>query len=253
MSQKVAKYKYDLGVDIMALPTMDLPTYELEVPSTKKKIKFRPFLVKEEKVLLMALESGSDDNIRNAVHSLLKSCISTRVKLENLATFDLEYIFLNIRAVSVGEIVEINVTCQDDEKTNVRYNLNLTDVKVTFPKGHSNKVMLTETTGVIMKYPSFDRFVENEFINREVDEDTVLDIIAESIDQIFQGEEVFDESTTTPKEFKQFVESLTNAQMEKIQEFFKTSPRVEHKFKVKNPNTEVESEYTISGLASFFG
>ena len=253
MSQKVAKYKYDLGVDIMALPTMDLPTYELEVPSTKKKIKFRPFLVKEEKVLLMALESGSDDNIRNAVHSLLKSCISTRIKLENLATFDLEYIFLNIRAVSVGEIVEINVTCQDDEKTNVRYNLNLTDVKVTFPKGHSNKVMLTETTGVIMKYPSFDRFVENEFINREVDEDTVLDIIAESIDQIFQGEEVFDESTTTPKEFKQFVESLTNAQMEKIQEFFKTSPRVEHKFKVKNPNTEVESEYTISGLASFFG
>ena len=237
----------------MALPTMDLPTYELEVPSTKKKIKFRPFLVKEEKVLLMALESGSDDNIRNAVHSLLKSCISTRVKLENLATFDLEYIFLNIRAVSVGEIVEINVTCQDDEKTNVRYNLNLTDVKVTFPKGHSNKVMLTETTGVIMKYPSFDRFVENEFINREVDEDTVLDIIAESIDQIFQGEEVFDESTTTPKEFKQFVESLTNAQMEKIQEFFRTSPRVEHKFKVKNPNTEVESEYTISGLASFFG
>ena len=237
----------------MALPTMDLPTYDLEVPSTKKKIKFRPFLVKEEKVLLMALESGSDDNIRNAVHSLLKSCISTRVKLENLATFDLEYIFLNIRAVSVGEIVEINVTCQDDEKTNVRYNLNLTDVKVTFPKGHSNKVMLTETTGVIMKYPSFDRFVENEFINREVDEDTVLDIIAESIDQIFQGEEVFDESTTTPKEFKQFVESLTNAQMEKIQEFFRTSPRVEHKFKVKNPNTEVESEYTISGLASFFG
>ena len=237
----------------MALPTMDLPTYDLEVPSTKKKIKFRPFLVKEEKVLLMALESGSDDNIRNAVHSLLKSCISTRVKLENLATFDLEYIFLNIRAVSVGEIVEINVTCRDDEETNVRYNLNLTDVKVTFPKGHSNKVMLTDTTGVIMKYPSFDRFVENEFINREVDEDTVLDIIAESIDQIFQGEEVFDESTTTPKEFKQFVESLTNAQMEKIQEFFRTSPRVEHKFKVKNPNTEVESEYTISGLASFFG
>ena len=237
----------------MALPTMDLPTYELEVPSTKKKIKFRPFLVKEEKVLLMALESGSDDNVRNAVHSLLKSCISTRIKLENLATFDLEYIFLNIRAVSVGEIVEINVTCQDDEKTNVRYNLNLTDVKVTFPKGHSNKVMLTETTGVIMKYPSFDRFVENEFINREVDEDTVLEIIAESIDQIFQGEEVFDESTTTPKEFKEFVESLTNAQMEKLQSFFQTSPKLEHTFKVRNPNTDVESEYTISGLAAFFG
>ena len=237
----------------MALPTMDLPTYELEVPSTKKKIKFRPFLVKEEKVLLMALESGSDDNIRNAVHTLLKNCISTRVKLENLATFDLEYIFLNIRAVSVGEIVEINVTCRDDEETNVRYNLNLTDVKVNFPKGHSNKVMLTDTTGVIMKYPSFDRFVENQFANKEVTEETVLEIIAESIDQIFQGEEVFDSSTTTPKEFLQFVESLTNAQLEKLQTFFETSPRLEHKFKVKNPNTDVESDYTISGLAAFFG
>ena len=188
MSEKSAKYKYDLGVDIMALPTMDLPTYDLEVPSTKKKIKFRPFLVKEEKVLLMALESGNDESIRNAVLQLLKGCISSRIKLEELATFDLEYIFLNIRAVSVGEVVEINVTCQDDEKTNVRYNLNLTDVKVTFPKGHNNKVMLTDTTGVIMKYPSFNRFVENQFQQKDVDEDTVLDIIAESIDQIFQGE-----------------------------------------------------------------
>ena len=237
----------------MALPKVDLPTYELDLPSNKKKIKFRPFLVKEEKILLLALESDNEQNIRDAVHNLIKSCVTTKIKLENLATFDLEYIFLNIRAVSVGEIVEMNVTCQDDNETQVRYNLNLTDVKVHFPDGHSNKIMLTDTLGVIMKYPSFDRFVENEFINREVDEDTVLEIIAESIDQIFQGEEVFDESTTTPKEFKEFVESLTNAQMEKIQEFFKTSPRVEHKFKVKNPNTEVESEYTISGLASFFG
>ena len=253
MSEKSAKYKYDLGVDIMALPTMDLPTYELEVPSTKKKIKFRPFLVKEEKVLLMALESESEENIRNAVQTLLKGCISTRIKLENLATFDLEYIFLNIRAVSVGEIVEINVTCQDDEKTQVKYNLNLTDVKVDFPDKHDNKIMLTDTTGVIMKYPSFNRFVDAQFANKEVTEDTVLDIIAESIDQIFQGEEVFDESTTTPKEFKKFVDNLTNAQMEKLQAFFQTSPKLQHTFKVTNPNTDVESEYTLSGLASFFG
>ena len=237
----------------MALPTMDLPTYDLEVPSTKKKIKFRPFLVKEEKVLLMALESENDENIRNAVQTLLKGCITTRIKFENLATFDLEYIFLNIRAVSVGEVVEINVTCRDDEETQVRYNLNLTDVKVNFPKGHTNKIMLTKDTGVIMKYPSFNRFVDSQFANKEVTEETVLDIIAESIDQIFQGEEVFDESTTTPKEFKEFVESLTNNQMEKLQSFFQTSPKLEHSFKVKNPNTDVESEYTISGLASFFG
>ena len=237
----------------MALPTMDLPTYDLEVPSTKKKIKFRPFLVKEEKVLLMALESDNEENIRSAVQNLLKSCIQSRIKLENLATFDLEYIFLNIRAVSVGEIVEINVTCQDDNETTVRYNLNLTDVNVTFPKGHSNKIMLTKDTGVIMKYPSFNRFVDSQFANKEVTEDTVLEIIAESIDQIFQGEEVFDESTTSSKEFKEFVESLTNAQMEKLQKFFETSPKLEHKFKVTNPKTNVESEYTISGLAAFFG
>ena len=237
----------------MALPTMDLPTYDLEVPSTKKKIKFRPFLVKEEKVLLMALESENDENIRNAVQTLLKGCIISKIKFENLATFDLEYIFLNIRAVSVGEVVEINVTCRDDEETQVRYNLNLTDVKVDFPKGHTNKIMLTKDTGVIMKYPSFNRFVDSQFANKEVTEETVIDIIAESIDQIFQGEEVFDESTTTPKEFKEFVESLTNNQMEKLQSFFQTSPKLEHSFKVKNPNTDVESEYTISGLAAFFG
>ena len=235
----------------MALPTMDLPTYELEVPSTKKKIKFRPFLVKEEKVLLMALETDEEKNIKDAVLQLLKSCISTRIKLENLASFDLEYIFLNIRAVSVGEVVQMNITCQDDEKTQVKYNLNLTDVNVLFPEGHSNKIMLTDNLGVIMKYPSFDGFVQGQFTNNtELD---VIKIVAESIDQIFEGEDVYDESTTTKKEFVQFVESLTNPQLEKIQEFFETAPRLEHSFKVTNPNTGVESDYTLRGLASFFG
>ena len=237
----------------MALPTMDLPTYELEVPSTKKKIKIRPFLVKEEKVLLLALESDNEKNIKDAVLALLKNCIQSRLKVENLSTFDLEYIFLNIRAVSVGEMVEILVTCRDDEETQIKYGLNLTDVQVIFPEGHTNKIMLTEETGVVMKYPSFDRFVEGQFSNTEVPDDEVLKIIAESIDQIFQGEEVFDESTTSKKEFLQFVESLTNTQMSKIQEFFETAPRLEHTFKVTNPNTGVESEYTLRGLASFFG
>ena len=251
MSEKVAKYKYDLGVNIMALPTVDLPTHELEIPSNKKKIKFRPFLVKEEKVLLLALESDNEKNIRNAVLNLLKGCISSRIKIDNLATFDLEYIFLNIRAVSVGEIVQMNITCQDDEKTEVKYNLNLTDVDVFFPEGHENKIMLTDDLGVIMKYPSFDGFVESQFT--EVKEFDVVKVIAESIDQIFQGEEVFDESTTSKKEFVQFVESLTNSQLEKIQAFFETSPRLEYSFKVTNPNTGVESEYNLRGLQSFFG
>ena len=237
----------------MALPTMDLPTYELEIPSTKKKIRYRPFLVKEEKVLLLAIESNDDKNIRDAVLGLLKACIQSRVKIENLATFDLEYIFLNIRAVSVGEIVEMNVTCQDDEETQVRYNLNLTEAQVIFPEGHSNKIMLTDTTGVIMKYPSFDRLVTGQFSDGSVDENEVIKIIAESSDQIFQGEEVYDDSTTSKKEFIQFVESLTNAQMEKIQAFFESSPRLEHTFTVTNPNTGVESEYTLRGLNSFFG
>ena len=235
----------------MALPKMDLPTYELEVPSTKKKIKFRPFLVKEEKVLLMALETDDEKNIKNAVFELLKACISTRIKLENLASFDLEYIFLNIRAVSVGEIVQMNVTCQDDNETQVKYNLNLTDVNVIFPKGHDSKIMLTDTLGVIMKYPSFDGFVQGQFTdNKEFD---VIKVVAESIDQIFEGEEVYDESTTSKKEFVEFVEGLTTPQLEKIQEFFETAPRLEHSFKVTNPNTGKESDYTLRGLASFFG
>ena len=183
----------------MALPKLTTPTYELEIPSTDEKISYRPFLVKEEKILLMAMESGKNEDIVNAVGQIVSECTFNKLKVKSMPIFDIEYIFLNIRAVSVGEIVEINVTCRDDEETNVRYNLNLTDVKVTFPKGHSNKVMLTDTTVVIMKYPSFNRFVENQFQQKDVDDDTVLDIIAESIDQIFQGEEVFDSSTTTPK------------------------------------------------------
>ena len=237
----------------MALPTMDLPTYELEIPSSKKKIKIRPFLVKEEKILLLALESDDEKNIKQAVLNLLKACIQSRVKVENLSTFDLEYIFLNIRAISVGEVVEILITCQDDEETKVKYNLNLTDVSVIFPEGHSNKIMLNDNTGVIMKYPSFDDFVEGQFANKEYNEDGVIKIIANSIDQIFQDEEVYDESTTNKKEFIQFVESLTKEQLEKIQAFFESAPRLEHKFKVTNPKTGVESEYTLRGLQSFFG
>ena len=200
----------------MALPKLDLPIYELVLPSTKKKIKYRPFLVKEEKVLLIALESNDEKNIREAVVQLLKNCIQSRLKVENLSIFDLEYIFLNIRAVSVGEEVQMKITCSDDGETEVGYNLNLTDVTVNFPEGHSNKIMLTDTTGVIMKYPSFDRFVDANFAGKGVTQENVLNIIAESIDQIFQGEEVFDESTTSKKEFLQFVESLTNEQLIKL-------------------------------------
>jgi len=237
----------------MALPILDLPTYELEVPSTKKTIRYRPFLVKEEKVLLLALEGEDDKAIEVAVKNLLKGCITSRIKLENLSTFDLEYIFLKIRAASVGEVVEMEVTCLDDNETKIKYNLDLNKVEVIFPEGHSNKIMLTEETGIVMRYPGFDRFVQNSVSGVDLSTDDIFDIIAESIDQIFQGDEVYDSSTTTKKEFREFVDSLTTQQFEKIQEFFETAPKLSHSFSVRNPNTGLESTYTIEGLSNFFG
>jgi len=238
----------------MALPQVVLPTYELEIPSSGKKIKYRPFVVKEEKVLLLALESNDEKQIESAVKDLLKNCIQTKgIKIEEMPLFDLEYIFLNIRAVSVGEVVEMNITCRDDNQTTVKYNINLTDIKVTKPEGHTNKIMLDENLGVIMKYPAFIDFVRNSIMGKPATADGVMEIVANCIDQIFEGEEVFDSSTTTRKEFLQFVEGLTNSQFEKLQIFFEDIPRLEHTFSLKNPNTGVESEYTISGLANFFG
>jgi hypothetical protein len=236
----------------MALPQVALPTYELEIPSNGKKIKYRPFVVKEEKLLLLALETNDEKEIENAVRNLLKGCIQTRVKLDELASFDLEYIFLNIRAVSVGEVVEMNITCEDDGATQVRYNLNLTDVKVTKPEGHSNKIMISDTMGVIMKYPSFDEFVKISIIGQSPTADNVIQIMANCIDQIFEGEEVYDSSTTSKKEFVEFLEGLTNQQFEDIQKFFDDTPRLEHSFKIRNPNTGVENDVTISGLSNFF-
>lgn len=237
----------------MALPQVALPTYELEIPSNGKKIKYRPFVVKEEKLLLLALETNDEKEIENAVRNLLKGCIQTRVKLDELASFDLEYIFLQIRAVSVGEVVEMNITCEDDGTTQVRYNLNLTDVKVTKPEGHSNKIMISDTMGVIMKYPSFDEFVKISIIGQTPTADNVIETMAGCIDQIFDNEDVYDSSTTSKKEFVEFIEGLTNKQFDDVRKFFDDTPRLEHVFKIKNPNTGVENEVVISGLTNFFG
>jgi len=237
----------------MALPQVVLPTYELEIPSNKKKIKYRPFVVKEEKVLLLALETEEEKEIEKSVKALLKGCIQSRIKLEDLAMFDLEYIFLQIRSVSVGEIVQMNVTCKDDNETQVKYNLNLSEVKVTKPKGHDPKIMLSDELGVIMKYPAWNEFISGSVMGETPSADGIVEIIAGCIDQIFDKEDVYDSSTTTKKEFIQFVEGLTNTQFEKIQKFFESTPRLEHKFKVTNPNTGVDSDFTINGLTNFFG
>ena len=237
----------------MALPQVVLPTYELEIPSNGKKIKYRPFVVKEEKLLLLALETEDEKQIEDAVKTLLKGCIQSRVKIEDLAIFDLEYIFLQIRAVSVGEIVEMKVTCRDDDKTQINYAINLSEVKVTKPEGYSTKIMLTDDLGVIMRYPSWNEFVTGSIMGQSPTAEGIVEIIAKCVDQIFDGEDVYDSSTTSKKEFVEFIENLTNSQFEKIQQFFDDAPRLEHKFTVTNPNTGVENEFVIAGLANFFG
>ena len=237
----------------MVLPKVVLPTYELVIPSNGKKLKYRPFVVKEEKILLLALETQDEKEIEKAVKSLLKNCIQSRVKLEDLAMFDLEYIFLQIRAVSIGEIVDMKVTCKDDEETQVNYQMDLTQVGVIKPEGSNPKIMLSDELGVIMKYPAWNEFISGSIMGKDPSADGVLDIIAGCIDQIFDKEDVYDNSTTTKKEFIEFVGGLTNTQFEKIQKFFENIPKLEHEFTVVNPNTGVESEFVINGLTNFFG
>ena len=236
----------------MALPKLGYPTYELELPSTGKTIKYRPFLVKEEKVLLLALDSKDEKQVINAVKDLIKNCVTTRIKVDTLPSFDLEYLFLKIRGASIGENIILTVTCLDDNETQVEANINIDEVEVFKPEGHDKKIMFDDKTGIVMKYPSMKEFVEREFLQKEMKTEEVYDFIADSIDQIFDDEEVYDSSTTSKKEFRTFVDSLTTKQFEKIQQFYTTCPKLSHTFKVVNPNTGKESEYTVEGLQSFF-
>jgi hypothetical protein len=236
----------------MALPKIGIPTYELELPSTGKTVKYRPFVVKEEKVLLLALESEDEKQIKIAVKDLIKNCVQSRIKVDDLSSFDLEYIFLKIRAASVSEEITMMVTCRDDNTTQMEVSIDLNEVKVVKPEGHTNKIMLDDHTGIVMKYPGMDRFVDSEFLNKDIKTDEIFDFIADSIDQIYNEEEVWDSSTTSKKEMKEFVESLTAKQFEAIQNFYETMPKLIHEFAVVNPNTGVESTYTIEGLQNFF-
>ncbi len=236
----------------MALPKLGVPQYELSMPSTGKTVKYRPFLVKEEKVLLLAMESQEEKQVIDAVKNVLKSCVISRIKVDQLPSFDLEYLFLKIRAAAIGEVIEMTVTCTDDGETNATATINIDEVEVTKEEGHNRKIMLTDTTGILMKYPSMDRFIESQFLNKGIDADHIFSFIAEHIEQIFDEEEVYDSSTTSKKEFREFVESLTTKQFESIQKFYETMPRLSHTFTVVNPNTGNECEYTIEGLQSFF-
>ena len=238
----------------MALPSVVTPSYELELPSTKKKVKYRPFLVREEKILLLATQSEDKDEVKRAVKDIVSNCVKSRIKLSELTSFDLEYLFLKIRSVSVGEDIPMKITCLDDNTTVVDYTIDLTDVHVYSPEGHDTKIMLTDTVGLIMGYPGLEEFIDITLIGNEIDDpETVFNMVATCIKQIFEGEEVYDETTTTHKEKVDFIEQLTQKQFESIQKFFKTMPVLRHTFNVVNPTTGVESAYTLEGLASFFG
>jgi hypothetical protein len=238
----------------MALPKPPVPTYELELPSTGKSIKYRPFLVKEEKILLMAMESQDEKQITDAVVNIVKDCVLTRgIKVTELASFDIEFLFLNIRAKSVGESVKMKITCEDDNETQVDYELDINEVKVVKDKKHNNKIMLSDDSGLIMKYPGMDQFIQTQIMMKSLNAEEVFDIIVDSVDQIFVGEDVYEAKTTPKKEIEEWIGGMTSKQFEKVKDFFATMPKLSHTFKVKNPNTEVESEYTIEGLVNFFG
>ena len=239
----------------MPLPKINTPTYELELPSTGKKIKYRPFLVREEKILLMALESEDMKQISSGIIQILNDCILTRgVKVQTLATFDIEYLFLNVRAKSVGESVEVSVTCPDDGETTVDMEIDIDSIKVQKDKGHKSIVKLDNKYSMKLKYPSFDQFIDSNF---EVGDDTSdigksLDMIISCIEMVYDDEESWSASDCTKKELRDFVDQLNSKQFKEIEKFFTTMPKLSHTISVKNPNTKVESEVVLEGLASFF-
>tara|TARA_B100000131_G_scaffold100014_1_gene97123 strand:- start:925 stop:1641 length:717 start_codon:yes stop_codon:yes gene_type:complete len=238
----------------MALPKINTPIYELEIPSTGKKIRYRPFLVKEEKVLIIAMESEDPKQMASAVKDVISNCILTRgVKVNELATFDIEYLFLNIRGKSVGEEVEVLVTCPDDKTTRVPVNINLDDIQIQNNKEHSKDIKLDDNLTLRMKYPSMSEFIKNNFAQGQINVDDTFDLITGCVDQIFSEEESWASSDCTKKELNEFIESLSSKQFKEVEKFFETMPKLSHNIKVKNPETGVESEILLEGLTSFFG
>ena len=237
----------------MPLPKINTPTYELTLPSNGKKIKYRPFLVREEKILIMALETENQKQITDAVVEILDACIMTRgVKVQNLATFDIEYIFLNVRSKSVGETINVNIICPDDEKTSVEVPIDLESIKVKKDKSHTNIVKIDDNLSLKLKYPSMEQFIENNFESTDETIKNTMKLITSSIDMIFSEEESWNASESTEKELEDFIEQLNSKQFQTIEKFFDTMPKLSHRVKVTNPKTNVESTVILEGLAAFF-
>jgi hypothetical protein len=236
----------------MALPKINTPTYELVIPSTDEKIKYRPFLVREEKILLIALESGESKDILNAVKDIVAECTFNKLKIGDMPMFDIEYIFLNIRAKSVGEVSQLKLKCPDDDETFAEVEIDLSKVNVQVDKGHNPKIELTKDMGLIMKYPSIDSFAGSGITN--ITTDNMLDVIGSCILQIYdkKGEEVFEAKDQTKKELSDFVESLNTKQFQEVQKFFDTMPKLTHKVTIENPKTKVKSDVILQGLNDFF-
>jgi hypothetical protein len=237
----------------MPLPKIATPTYELELPSTKKTIKYRPFLVKEEKLLVLALETEDQKEITNAVKSVIKNCIQTRgVKVENLPTFDIEFLFLNIRGKSVGEEVEINIVAPDDGVTQIPVTIDIDDIKVNENPEHSKQIKLNDELMMEMRYPSLDQFIKNNFDINDSNFDQSFELIASCVDKIYSEEEVWSTDDVSKKEVMEFLEQMNSIQFKDIEKFFETMPKLSHTLKVINPKTKVESEVVLEGLSSFF-
>ena len=231
----------------MALPEIATPTYTLTIPSTKKKVKYRPFLVKEQKILILAMENEDQEQILDAITNTIKSCLITKVDMATLALFDIEYLFLQIRARSISEEIEMRVTCGDDGETTVDVKFMVDDVKVKFPKGHTNIIKLDDNLTIEMQYPDLDYFAKINFMDEKVDE---YELVAKCIKRVYVGEDDF--TSDSLDESKAWVEGLTNSQFEKIQSFFETMPTLRHVLKVKNPKTKVVNEVVLEGLSDFF-
>ena len=231
----------------MPLPEIATPTYTLTIPSTKKRVKYRPFLVKEQKLLILAMENEDQEQILDAITNTIKACLITNVDMATLALFDIEYLFLQIRARSISEEIEMRVTCADDGETTVDVKFMVDDVKVNFPKGHTNIIQLSDDLTIEMQYPDLDYFAKINFMDEKVDE---YELVAKCIKRVYVGEDDF--TSDSLDESKAWVEGLTNSQFEKIQSFFETMPTLRHVLKVKNPKTKVVNEVVLEGLSDFF-
>ena len=241
----------------MPLPKINTPTYELTLPSNKKKVKYRPFLVREEKILVLALESEDQKQITDAIIQIIGDCLITKnIDVTKLPTFDIEYLFLNVRSKSVGETVEVNVTCPDDGKTKVETSINIDDIKVVKDKNHKLIVQLDDKYSMKLKYPTLDQFIENNFdfemAEAKESVSAAMSMLSTCIDMIYDDQESWDASESTKEELDAFIDQLNTKQFQEVEQFFKTMPKLSHTLKVRNPQTDVESEVVLEGLASFF-